>query len=817
MDGPSRPHPEGSREHWALYYASRGWHILPLHSAERGRCSCGVSNCNSPGEHPRTQQGLQDATTDIGQIRRWWQEWPDANLGIVTGTVSGLVVINIDPENGGDASFEELRQQFPDAFREPLEVRTGSGGTQLYFECRHSLPSRRNIRPGVDVMADDDYVVAPSSLHVSRRHYRFVSSDLIVLLPAALRDLILGAGAQATGEEPPKVAGRNDEEVMGENGLSESPQEKSPTSVQAELKPAEQKPDRDNGAKTNGVLKPGLLIDTNNPDRTVARLRDILACSGALFYRGVPVRCAPDMQNTVAQVMTPDAIVLMAHQVSRPHVLRAMRDGTFYPADALLPRSFAAMYLGWHGEWQLPPLNGIASAPLLRDDGTITSTQGYDRATGMWCENVPDLATLVPVRPTMGDAASALRLIRDTFKTFCFADAAMIYDAATGVDVVDLSKPPGRDESSFLVALMTAACRPSLHLAPGVLLRAAAMSGAGSGKGLLARCICIIAFGRDPHAVTAGGGAEELEKRIASELIAGGPSLFLDNLNNMAVTSDLLASAITERPARVRLLGKSLMLPLNASTFVILNGNGLTVSEDLARRFVAIEFDPRTEEPEARPFKSDIRAEVMGRRKELLAAVLTIWRWGRIATGIKAGRPLGSFEQWSEWVRDPLLDLGCQDPAERISDAKLRDGVRQEIADLFENWWKEHRDQPVAASKLHDDVKKIADPQKRGRQYLASKLEMLTGTRHAGWMLTRQAPIGKWGTATYALKKTGTNTARSNYRGPGAEGQPFSKSDDPDAPYAAGRRSGNEHASESVISDDPNAPYAFDNKKLNQC
>jgi hypothetical protein len=177
---------------------------------------------------------------------------------------------------------------------------------------------------------------------------------------------------------------------------------------------------------------------------------------------------------------------------------------------------------------------------------------------------------------------------------------------------------------------------------------------------------------------------------------------------------------------------------------------------------VTIELDPRTEDPEARRFKSDIRTEVMGRRKELLAALLTIWRWGRIATGIKAGRPLGSFEQWSEWVRDPLLDLGCQDPAERVSEAKLRDGLRQETADLFEVWWKKHGDQPIAASKLHDDVKEIADPQKRGRQFLVSKLEMLTGTRHAGWMLMRQAPNGKWGTSTYALKKTGTNTAGSN-------------------------------------------------------
>ena len=174
----------------------------------------------------------------------------------------------------------------------------------------------------------------------------------------------------------------------------------------------------------------------------------------------------------------------------------------------------------------------------------------------------------------------------------------------------------------------------------------------------------------------------------------------------------------------------------------------------------------------------------MRRRKELLAALLTIWRWGRIDTGIKPGRPLGSFEQWSKWVRDPLLDLGCQDPAERVSEAKLRDGLRQETVELYEAWWKYHRDKPIAASKLHDEVKKIADPQKRGRQFLVAKLETLISTRLAGWMLTRQAPNGNWGTATYALMKTGTNTAQRNYPGPRTAGEPFSKLMTPMPPMA---------------------------------
>ena len=291
------------------------------------------------------------------------------------------------------------------------------------------------------------------------------------------------------------------------------------------------------------------------------------------------------------------------------------------------------------------------------------------------------------------------------------------------------------------------------------------MSGAGAGKGLLARCICIIAFGREPHAVTAGATAEELEKRIAAELIEGSPALFLDNLNNTAFKSDLLASAITERPAKVRLLGRSQNVLLNPSAFVILTGNGLTVSEDLARRFIAVDFDPRTEDPEARPFMTDIRLEVIARRKELLAALLTIWRWGRIARDVVAGRPLGNFTQWCGWVRDPLLALGCHDPAERVSEAKERDGRRQALADLFAIWWERHREHPIPERHLHDDVRQALDPQDRGCQHRASQLEKLAGTRIAGFVLTRQAPAGKWGAATYALKETGAAVDHRDHGG----------------------------------------------------
>jgi hypothetical protein len=264
-----------------------------------------------------------------------------------------------------------------------------------------------------------------------------------------------------------------------------------------------------------------------------------------------------------------------------------------------------------------------------------------------------------------------------------------------------------------------------------------------------------VAFRNPPHAVTAGGSREELEKRIAAELIAGRPVVFLDNLNSMSVNSDQLASVITERPARVRVLGKSETVSLNSSALIILTGNGLNVSEDLARRFLYIELDPRTEDPEAREFKGDLLAEAQARRPELLAALLTIWRWGRRQAGLPQGRPIGSFDTWSRWVRDPLVALGCQDPADRIREAKQHDTKRQGIAEMFDIWFTHHGSRPVTENALADDVKKMLDPQDRGRQYRAVRLSRLEGTRIGGYLLTRQEPAGKRGACTYALIETG--------------------------------------------------------------
>ena len=78
----------------ALGYALRGWQVVPLHSISEGSCTCHREVCASPGKHPRINKWTQRATTNREQLTEWWDKWPGANVGVVTGPTSGLVVLD---------------------------------------------------------------------------------------------------------------------------------------------------------------------------------------------------------------------------------------------------------------------------------------------------------------------------------------------------------------------------------------------------------------------------------------------------------------------------------------------------------------------------------------------------------------------------------------------------------------------------------------------------------------------------------------------------------------------------------------------------
>lgn len=159
----------------AAYYAREfDWKVFPIYSVtDEGHCKCSKGiRCQSPGKHPLTKNGLKDGTTDPEQIQAWWQKNPDANVAIVTGQASGLVVIDIDLPNGFN-SFERMLQegfQLPD---DTLFCLSGGGGLHIYL--RHPgdiiVPNRTGFRPGIDIRGDGGYIIVPPSVHQSGKQY----------------------------------------------------------------------------------------------------------------------------------------------------------------------------------------------------------------------------------------------------------------------------------------------------------------------------------------------------------------------------------------------------------------------------------------------------------------------------------------------------------------------------------------------------------------------------------------------------------------------------------------------------------------------
>ena len=177
----------------AVAYAQLGWAIVPLHAALKGGgCDCLCAPCPSTGKHPVTRHGLKDATKDESALRATWTNRPGANVGVATGAVSSIFVLDVDPQHGGDESFAKLVAEHG-----PLPatrtVKTGGGGRHYYFKhpggkVRNSV---KKLGAGLDVRGDGGYVVAPPSTHKSGGLYEWLDEREPADAPAWLLALVV--------------------------------------------------------------------------------------------------------------------------------------------------------------------------------------------------------------------------------------------------------------------------------------------------------------------------------------------------------------------------------------------------------------------------------------------------------------------------------------------------------------------------------------------------------------------------------------------------------------------------------------------------
>ncbi|NEI02402.1 phage/plasmid primase, P4 family [Rhizobium leguminosarum] len=171
-------------------YLKRKWAVLPLHSVKAGQCTCGSKKCKSPGKHPRTLHGFNDASLKPAQVAAWFKEASESNIGIATGKRSNLLVIDIDPRNGGVESLENAEREIG-KLPPTLVVSTGGGGKHYYYKRPGKKIKKDNsgklVGAGVDILTDGGFVVAPGSAHMSGKFYEWEKVDgYNAILPAKL-------------------------------------------------------------------------------------------------------------------------------------------------------------------------------------------------------------------------------------------------------------------------------------------------------------------------------------------------------------------------------------------------------------------------------------------------------------------------------------------------------------------------------------------------------------------------------------------------------------------------------------------------------
>src|SRR5699024_193943 len=146
------------------------WHIFPIYFKSKV---------------PITEHGFKDATNNEEQIQRWWKEHPYAGIGLPTGRVNNIVVLDIDPRNGGDVSFDSLIDEYG-ILSDTVHCLTGGGGHHYYFKYDSRI-NKSSIEgyPGIDIQSNGKYVVLPPSTHPNGKGYEWELSSKPVITPIA--------------------------------------------------------------------------------------------------------------------------------------------------------------------------------------------------------------------------------------------------------------------------------------------------------------------------------------------------------------------------------------------------------------------------------------------------------------------------------------------------------------------------------------------------------------------------------------------------------------------------------------------------------
>jgi len=714
----------------AWRYAALGWRVFPLHPVGAdGACGCPLGGeCERAGKHPALLGWPTEASTDAEVIREWWSgAGVRQGIGIATGEESGLTVLDVDGELGVE-SLGKLAA----GVGMPVTpcVQSRAGRYHYYFAYEKGVKSQANkLGEKLDTRGDGGYVVAPPSRHATGGLYTWLQAPEKVPVAPWPEFLKKGGGAAAAG----KKRGRPAKETFNPAN---------PAQVQG-LVDALEHVDCDDEEKWAGV---GWIMGRAWAQSDVgfalyaawagrSRKYDARATrkhyyEGSKAVRGSELRTVASILAWATEGGWTGAQNAEEHAERKLHVyenpyresemvkemaaaaaaapgvfsmgmrlVHIVRYGTAGVLDVMVdrdPMSYVvidhdantiAVELGdiaayWaltdKGEFRRTKFNrpsvvtfmacrkfdgtkqliAFVPHPCLRADGSLLSAVGYDAESKLYLTSEVE-GLRVDAGLKRNAAKAALGRLMEPFSEYPWASPAA--------------------RTVFIAALFTVGFRHLFDITP---LFAFSSPKHGSGKTQLADCISRLWYGTLLSKATWTSNQEEMEKRIASFLLAGDRIVCLDNVaEGQRLEDTTLNKVLTSRRNTFRLLGKTERLELNNEATWFATGNQLQLSGDISRRALLCYIDAKVASPSARSFSiSNLPAHVAEHRPALMSDALSI-----AASWIASGKPTpeappseyGSFTEWYAFMRPLLLWMGAGDLCDAINNAQEEDSANE--------------------------------------------------------------------------------------------------------------------------------------------
>lgn len=361
-----------------------------------------------------------------------------------------------------------------------------------------------------------------------------------------------------------------------------------------------------------------------------------------LFIRGGSlVRTVHDESGSVS-VESIDDTTLRGYLARAADFRRASqeRGGDMRLTATSPPREIAQDILAMCSDREyFPVLAGFSQFPLVRNDGSIRLESGYDRDTQIYLDLDPVFEGIhVSEAPIDIELETAVENLLDVIHDFPFESPI--------------------DRANFIGLLIGILLRKQFPCVPMAVLDAPQP---GTGKTLLGLILLLIFVGvMGPVLTPPRANSEEWWKLLASLLIAGKHIILFDNLVSR-LESEALAAVLTSAIYEARILGRSQTMAVPQQATIIVTGNNVTLTEDLARRSFWIRLNAKVGDPYRRSgFRHpDLLSFVANNRRKLMESLLTLVR-GWYSAGCPETRTptIGSFENWSRIVGSILAHAG---------------------------------------------------------------------------------------------------------------------------------------------------------------